>query len=95
MVSLLLSGEATGGPSLRSSLLVGSWYHCCELDVATVKLLFERQEASLLAFACSRYSSACDLSGSVIKGIDFSINREYGFGAWLLQMGSQHVGNER
>ena len=54
--------------------LVGSWYHCCEVDAATVNLLFERQNASLERFLCNRYSSSCDLSGSVIKGIcDLSI----------------------
>ena len=54
--------------------LVGSWYHCCEIDAATVNLLFKRQEASLESFLCNRYSSSCDLSGSVIGGIcDLSI----------------------
>ena len=50
---------------------MGSWYHCFELDVATVNLLFESQEDSLRGFACNRYPSSCDLSGSVIEGIDF------------------------
>ena len=54
---------------------MGSWYHCCELDVATINLLFERQEASLREFACNRYSSSCDLLGlSLEEGIcDLSI----------------------
>ena len=54
--------------------LVGSWHHCCEVDVATVTLLFERQKAILQTFLCNRYSSSCDLSGFTTKGIyDLSI----------------------
>lgn len=47
------------------------WYHCCELDVATLDLLFERQVESLQQFACCRYSSSCDISGKLINGINF------------------------
>lgn len=46
-----------------------SWEHDCELDVSTLKLLFERQEASLQFLSCNRLSSSCDVLGSVIEGI--------------------------
>ena len=56
-------------PHCAVTYSVGSWHHYCELDVATVNLLFERQEASLRAFACNRYSSSCDVSGSEVEGL--------------------------
>ena len=46
------------------------WDHCCELEVSTLKLLFERQEASLLTLSCNRYSSSYDGSTTVISGMN-------------------------
>ena len=69
---------------------VGSWYHCFELEVATVNLLFKRQEASLRGFACNRYCSSCDLSGSVVEGLDYlsieSIDLDRGGCEWAASM---------
>ena len=77
-------------PHCAVAYSVGSWYHCCELDIATVNLLFERQEASLRGFACNRYSSSCDLSGSMVEGIDFlsieSMDLDRGCCEWAASM---------
>lgn len=46
------------------------WGHSCELNVSTLDLLFETQQANLGSLFCNRLSSSCDVLGSVIEGID-------------------------
>ncbi len=59
---------------MSCGLLDDSWDHSCELDSSTSNLLFKTQKASLAAFLCNRYSSSCDTSGRLIRGLyDLSI----------------------
>ena len=69
---------------------MSSWEHCCELDVRTLNLLFERQVASLRVLYCNRYSSSCNVSARVVGGIREltveSMNRYIGSCRWAARM---------
>ena len=54
---------------------VSSWEHSCELDVSTLRLLYERQKATLRTLFCTRFSSSNSISGSVI-GAMYSLSVE-------------------
>ena len=44
---------------------MSSWEHSCELDITTLRLLFQRQKANLRNFFCTRFSVSGDTENSV------------------------------
>ena len=48
---------------------MNSWEHSCELDVSTLRLLYERQEANLRTLFCTRFSLLDSIPKSVIGAI--------------------------